>query len=74
MEIPASGPAIMGPDDIGRLREALGTAGYTSTGIAERIGPAAVRGGRAIEGLGRCLPALLRGQDLSLQERGERRV
>ena len=34
--------ALLGPDDVARLREALGTAGYTSTGIAERIGPAAV--------------------------------
>jgi methylase of polypeptide subunit release factors len=33
---------LLEPDDIARLREALGSAGYTSTGIAERIGPAAV--------------------------------
>jgi methylase of polypeptide subunit release factors len=34
--------ALLPADDIARLREALATAGYTSTGIAERIGPAAV--------------------------------
>jgi methylase of polypeptide subunit release factors len=33
---------LLAPDDIARLREALATAGYTSHGIAERIGPAAV--------------------------------
>jgi methylase of polypeptide subunit release factors len=33
---------LLAPDDIARLREALATAGYTSGGIAERIGPAAV--------------------------------
>ena len=35
-------PRCWPPDDIERLREALGTAGYTSAGIADRIGPAAV--------------------------------
>jgi methylase of polypeptide subunit release factors len=33
---------LLGPDDVARLREALGTAGYTSEGIAARIGPSAV--------------------------------
>ncbi len=33
---------LLEPDDIARLREALTVAGYTSTGIADRIGPAAV--------------------------------
>jgi methylase of polypeptide subunit release factors len=33
---------LLGPDDVARLRDALGTAGYTSTGIADRIGPDAV--------------------------------
>lgn len=32
---------LLGPDGIGRLRAALGAAGYTSTGIADRIGPMA---------------------------------
>ncbi len=34
--------ALLNPDDLARLREALTTAGYTSHRIAERIGPAAV--------------------------------
>jgi hypothetical protein len=33
---------LLAPDDVCRLREALTTVGYTSTGIAERIGPVAV--------------------------------
>ena len=33
---------LLAADDIARLREALHRAGYTSDGIAERIGPAAV--------------------------------
>nr|WP_240939880.1 methyltransferase [Planosporangium flavigriseum] len=36
----------MAPDGIARLREALAGAGYTSTGIAERIGPAGTAGMR----------------------------
>jgi methylase of polypeptide subunit release factors len=38
--------ALLPPDGIARLREALTTAGYTSTGIAERIGPAGTAGMR----------------------------
>jgi hypothetical protein len=38
--------AILPPDGIDRLRQALAGAGYTSTGIAERIGPAGVAGMR----------------------------
>ena len=42
----ASEPVAIRPllsgDDLARLREALTGAGYTSTGIADRIGPAAV--------------------------------
>jgi methylase of polypeptide subunit release factors len=38
--------AILSPDGIARLREALTTAGYTSTGIAGRIGPAGTAGMR----------------------------
>ena len=34
--------ALLNPDDLARLREALTTAGYTSHRIAERIGPTAV--------------------------------
>ena len=34
--------ALLAPADVDRLRDALGAAGYTSTGIAARIGPAAV--------------------------------
>jgi methylase of polypeptide subunit release factors len=34
--------ALLAPGDLERLRDALTTAGYTSHGIAERIGPAAV--------------------------------
>jgi methylase of polypeptide subunit release factors len=34
-------PALLDPDGIARLREALGTAGYTSAGVASRLGPAA---------------------------------
>ena|SRR5947199_856283 len=33
---------LLDPAGIARLREALTGAGYTSTGIADRIGPAAV--------------------------------
>jgi hypothetical protein len=33
---------LLAADDVARLREALGSAGYTSLGIAARIGPAAV--------------------------------
>jgi methylase of polypeptide subunit release factors len=35
-------PPLLAPDDIARLRDALGAAGYTSHGIADLIGPAAV--------------------------------
>ncbi|MGC9666502.1 DUF7059 domain-containing protein [Planosporangium sp. 12N6] len=38
--------AILSPDGIARLREALTTAGYISRGIAERIGPAGTVGMR----------------------------
>jgi methylase of polypeptide subunit release factors len=34
--------ALLAADDIERLREALTTAGYSATGIADRIGPVAV--------------------------------
>jgi methylase of polypeptide subunit release factors len=32
-------PALLPPDDLARLREALTAAGFTSAGIAERLGP-----------------------------------
>jgi methylase of polypeptide subunit release factors len=38
--------ALLPPDGLARLREALAGAGYTSTGIAERIGPAGTAGMR----------------------------
>jgi methylase of polypeptide subunit release factors len=38
----SSHEALLGADDIERLREALTTAGYGATGIADRIGPVAV--------------------------------
>ncbi|MCW2639396.1 MAG: methyltransferase small [Dactylosporangium sp.] len=38
--------ALLPPDGIAQLREALAGAGYTSTGIAERIGPAGTAGMR----------------------------
>jgi hypothetical protein len=37
---------LLAPDDIARLRDALATAGYTSAGIAGRIGAAAVEAAR----------------------------
>jgi methylase of polypeptide subunit release factors len=36
-------PALLDPAGIDRLRTALSTAGYTATGVADRLGPAAVR-------------------------------
>ncbi|HLT11550.1 MAG TPA: methyltransferase [Micromonosporaceae bacterium] len=50
--------ALLDPDGVARLREALTTAGYTSIGIAERIGPAAVAAVRRND-----LRALLRATD-----------
>src|SRR5262245_62379478 len=37
---------LLDPDNTTRLRAALGSANYTSNGIADRIGPAAVEGVR----------------------------
>ncbi|HEX6873518.1 MAG TPA: methyltransferase [Micromonosporaceae bacterium] len=37
---------LLDPDDLARLRDALASAGFTSHGIADRIGPAAVAGVR----------------------------
>jgi Methyltransferase small domain len=34
-------PALLDPAGIARLRDALNTAGYTSTGVADRLGPSA---------------------------------
>src|SRR5690606_12184870 len=50
--------ALLDRDGVARLREALGSAGYTSTGIAGRIGPDAVAAVRRND-----LRALLRATD-----------
>ena len=52
--------ALLDRDGIARLREALTTAGYTATGIAERIGPAATAAMRRND-----LRAALRATDAS---------
>ncbi len=38
--------ALLDPDDVARLRDALGSADFTVAGIAERIGTAGVAGVR----------------------------